>query len=184
MSDDLEKKYDDLLFGIRRSIRYHSRRQNFYEGFHQTVLTLALIFSSATIVAFGAQVFNDLPLGVKLLPPVVVTLLATIDMVIGSVRKVWLHADFVRKFTDLEKELKFSQNEVPNKEMINNVTNKRLDIEMIEPPVLKVLDTICHNELLRAMGYEEESQIKIGCLQRYFAHFFDWNEHSLYTKRV
>jgi hypothetical protein len=44
---------------------------------------------------------------------------------------------------------------------------------MEEPPVLRVLDALCHNEELRAMGYATSQMAKIGWLQRLLAPFID-----------
>jgi hypothetical protein len=33
------------------------------------------------------------------------------------------------------------------------IVAQRLDIEACEPPILRVLDSICHNEMMRALGY-------------------------------
>ena len=57
------------------------------------------------------------------------------------------------------------------------MTDRRLDIERQEPPVLRVLDTLCYNELVRAMGYGE--QVRVGFWQRLFANFFDLADHRL-----
>ena len=38
-----------LLFGIRRSMRYHSHRRQFFDGINNLVTALSLIFGSATI---------------------------------------------------------------------------------------------------------------------------------------
>lgn len=56
---------------------------------------------------------------------------------------------------------------------------ERLNIESDEPPVLKVLDSICHNELMRAMGFPEERFLKIGFLQRSLSQLFDFMEHTI-----
>ena len=49
------KAYDDLLFEVRVSVRYHSRRQGFFQTCHSLVMTLALFGSSATLATFGAE---------------------------------------------------------------------------------------------------------------------------------
>jgi hypothetical protein len=49
-------------------------------------------------------------------------------------------------------------------------TARRLEIEADEPPILKVLDSVCHNELLRAMGYDKSEFYRIGVVQRMLRH--------------
>ena len=46
----LETTYRKMLFGVRRSIRYHLRREGFYRGCHAFVMLIALIFSVAAVV--------------------------------------------------------------------------------------------------------------------------------------
>jgi len=50
----------------------------------------------------------------------------------------------------------------------------RLAIESDEPPTLRVLDSLCHNEVLRALGQEAHRVGPISGWQRLFAHVFDW----------
>ena len=40
-----------------------------------------------------------------------------------------------------------------------SITEKRLELETTEPPALRALDTICHNELLRAVGYGRKEEV-------------------------
>lgn len=170
--------YDDLLFGVRRSIRYHSRRRGFYERFHAVVLFLAVVFGSATLGAFGGALGEGLPLWIKLAPAVLATVLSAADLVIGSMRKAWQHADLARRFIDLERRL-MASSATPDEALVTELTSERLAIEVDEPPVLRVLDTLCHNELLRAMGYPPDRQIRVGFWQRACAQFFDLREHRL-----
>lgn len=181
MASGGDESYRALLFGIRRSVRYHARRRGFYERFHSVVVFTALLFGSATIAAFGAALGSDeWPKWVAFLPASVATALAAADWTMGSIRKASEHAVLVRRFTELERKL------VPapgagSETLVSEVTGERLDIEAEEPPVLRVLDTICHNELLRAMGYPIERQVRVGFWQRVFSPFFDWREHTLHT---
>ncbi|MBL4783001.1 MAG: hypothetical protein JKX92_12235 [Porticoccaceae bacterium] len=180
MTGALEKEYRDLLFGVRRSIRYNSRRELHYDRFHRLVVFFGLFFGTATIATFGAELTTDVALPIKLLPAVVISLLSAFDLIIGSAQKSRLHNDLVRDFVGLEKELELSENG-PTQEIVKRVTAKRLDIEATEPPVLRVLDTICHNELMRAMGYKKTELVRVGRLQRFFSPIFDFREHTLIT---
>lgn len=58
------------------------------------------------------------------------------------------------------------------------LTNRRLAIEADEPPILRMLDTLCHNELLCAMGQEDEI-IKVGFWHRCFAQIFHFHAYRL-----
>ena len=179
MNDDLQQKFDDLLFGVRLSVRYHSRRQGFYRNCHTLVMVTALLSGSATAVAFGTEVSAGLPLWVKLMPAMLITLLSAFDLVIRFSDKSYMHADFCGKFTELERQLETGRSSL-SRELIKEVTDQRLVLEATEPPVLKVLATLIYNELVRAMGYKKSRRKKVSFWQRLFAPYFDLNEESLY----
>lgn len=163
-----EAKYWGLLFGVRRSVRYHQRRRDFYERFHGFVLLVAAVGGIATIAALGSE-----RTALQWLAPAIVTLLALLDLFAGSLRKAWLHADLARRFIALERELVAQQAE-PTAAALLEIERERLAIEADEPPIRRVLDTLCHNELWRAMGYPESEVAPVSFLQRVFAHYFDF----------
>lgn len=170
--------YHALLFDVRRSVRYHNRRRRFYAAFHKSQVFLSLVLASATMMAFAGAIGGEWPLWAKTLPAALVSVWAAVDLVFGSVDKTWLHADLERQFIELERQLEAARHN-PTAELIAEVTDRRLDIERQEPPVLRVLDTLCYNELLRAMGYDAEKQVRVGFWQRLFANFFDLADHRL-----
>ncbi len=60
----------------------------------------------------------------------------------------------------------------------------RLEIEKDEPPVLRVLDSVCHNELLLKMGYDPIKNrcefVDIKWYQRLFMHIIDINASAIH----
>ena len=52
---------------------------------------------------------------------------------------------------------------------------------MDEPPVLLVLNVLCHNELLRAEGQDKKYSARVSFFQRLLAPFVDINEQSIAT---
>jgi hypothetical protein len=56
---------------------------------------------------------------------------------------------------------------------------KRLEIEANEPPVKRVLDSLCHNDLCRAMGCAPDQFVQVKLYQRMFAQFVDINQHKI-----
>ena len=167
------ESFHELLFDVRRSIRYHSRRQAFFErvgrwsDFSLLLLGLGLAASVfrnnnwASAAGFAVIVISGLKL------------------VFAFGAKAGRHAQFVKDFTRLEKRLSpgISDDEIAA------VRRERLDIEVTEPPVMRVLDVICHNELLVAMGYEGETlqreRVPLTWFQRRTANLFNWSEHRL-----
>lgn len=168
----LEDRWHRMLFGIRRSIRYHQRRRAFFDRLDQFSNMLSVIFGSAAI--YGILEKNAL--GIALLASGTVTVLASINLVVGSAQRARAHADFMRRYVELEKLMLKPQTE----ECLLDVTQSRLSIEAEEPPVLHVLNCICHNETMRAMGYKKDDMPKIGWFQRLVAQIFDFRESAIH----
>jgi hypothetical protein len=95
-----------------------------------------------------------------------VTGLSAINLVLGSSQRARLHFDLARQFVEIEKAMMKTE---PSEEKIAEFTDKRLTIEMDEPPVLRVLDALCYNEQLRAMNYPKSEMVSIGWFQRKMA---------------
>jgi hypothetical protein len=84
----------------------------------------------------------------------------------------------MRKYVELEKRM-LSR---PTEELLLEIAAARLTIEADEPPVLHVLNTICHNEMARAIGLGEKHYVKIGAFQSLVSQLFDFRESSLQYK--
>lgn len=136
-ADDLEDRWHNLLFGVRRSIRYHQRRRAFFDRLDQLSNMLSVILGSTAI--YG--VLGDDAKDVALIASALVTVMASINLVVGCSRRAREHADFARQFIELEKRMIGKASE----ERLHEVTEARLSIEAGEPPVLHVLNVICHN---------------------------------------
>ena len=162
-----------LLFGVRRSIRYHNRRRLFFDRVSKFSTFLSALFGTATVASALAQAGNGWVIGFA----VAVAVFSVMDLVVGTAQAARLHYDLARRFIDLEKAI-ISKKE-PTHEDTANFTAQRLEIEADEPPALKVLDSICHNELLRAMGYSSNQFAKISWYQRLFSQIMDIQEHKI-----
>lgn len=97
--------FKDLLFGIRRSIRYHGRRQGFYGTCQDLILFVAFLLSTSTIALFLEGVLSESPTWVKLLPSVVTSVLVGIALVYRVGQKACDHANWRRQFIILEQRL-------------------------------------------------------------------------------
>jgi hypothetical protein len=58
-------------------------------------------------------------------------------------------------FIALEKEILLADH--LNEDQLRQLEAQRLDIETKEPPILRTLNRICHNEEARAQGCEEQA---------------------------
>ncbi len=178
-SDEIGIEKHNLLFGVRRSIRYHNARRKFFDRCHKITTAISLIFGSAAIftVLYNAGELYTIAAAAF------VSVVAAIDLVVGNVDKARLHHDLSKRFIALEKEI-ISERD-PTADDLSLWMATRLEIESEEPPVKRVLDVMMHNELLRAMDYDQDSgqYIRIGTTQRLFAQFFDLRQHTLRKER-
>ena len=175
---DLQETFDDLMWDVRRSVRYHSRRREFFSSWHTLVMAFVVVAGSASIVTFGTALGESFPLWIRLLPMAVVTMLGLLDIVLGLASKAALYADLMRQFIRIEQQLEGIRCDLSEKELVR-LKNEALDIELGEPPVLHVLNKLCHNELARAMGMELKRQDRVAWHQRLLANYFDFQEHKL-----
>jgi hypothetical protein len=164
-----EKEQDELnalLFGVRRSIRYHNRRRRFFDGFDKFVKVLSVVGGSAAFAAATAHHSRIIMVFTGL-----VAAFSAVNLVVGPAQAARLHEELARKFAKLERDMKVAK--VPNSDQLNGFQAERLLIESEEPPIMRVLDIVCHNELCEAMGYDTCHLYKVGIAQSLFAHFID-----------
>ncbi len=173
MSADFDLRLHELLFDVRRSIRYHNRRRMFFDRFNLAANSVALIFGSATVYGVLSHAGQWLALGAAAF----VTVFSALNLVVGSSRMARLHSNLARRFIALEKDICAA--EALDEAGLRTSTVARLDIEAEEPPVLRVLDTLCHNELARAMGYGTAQMKRVKWYQRALAQFFDCRAHAI-----
>lgn len=163
----LEDEVFDLLFGVRRSVMYHNRRRAFFDRIRNIKNILSVIFGSATFFSVLTSAGKEY----ALVASAVIIILSTIDLVVGTSNRSRLHFDLAKRFLILQKAIIGAS--LPTNEDIQKWTQERLDIEMDEPPVLRVLDSICHNDLCRATGCGQEEFVTLTWYQRLFAQIGD-----------
>ena len=155
---------DTLLFSVRHSVRYHSRRRAFFDTVNLAANAASVIFSSA---AMAALLREDL----KYLAPwiaLTVTVISTLNLVLRSSERARAHHDLAKRFIALE------QRVYPAPEdQLATLYAEKLAIEADEPPTLVILSVMCHNDQCRAEGLDSERQWNIRWWQRMFAHFMD-----------
>ena len=161
----LDDRTYNLLFGIRRSVRYHNHRRRFYEVWNSVTVTVSVLGGSGAAVAFLGSSFHWIAAAAALL----VALAGAIDLAVGTGRSGNHHADLARRFIVLEQ--RFAHNRDLTDEEYEELTCTRLDIEATEPPPLRLLDAICHYELLKALGDKSEPP-KIPWWRRAMANWF------------
>ena len=145
-----------LLFGVRRSVRYHDHRHRHYLQVHSCSSFLIIVLGVAAVVAtLGKQplAFNSL----AWIFPAVSAILAAVSLVMSTTRQAALHSDLYRRFIRLEKRFLDAPRQPPDltQEMLNDLEKERLEIEMDEPAIYRAVDRLCHNELVRSEGRNE-----------------------------
>lgn len=175
----IHDEYQGLLFDVRRSVRYHVRRRRFLQFMQDFGTFLSVLFGSAA----AASIFAGLSPWAALIPAVAVTFTSSLSLVWGFGRKASLHSDLARRFIDLERELEAGRSN-PTDELVERATSTRLLIEADEPPVLRLLDVLCHNELARAMDYGLEEYYKIPSWRRGLAQFISFSDYATRLRPV
>lgn len=145
-------------------------RCRFYDNFHDISTAFTVMLGIGAIYTTLSDTFGS---GFVVTLGALISVIGILDLVIGSTRKARLHNSLANKFSTLEKALLSSSANVKRAELA------RLDIEKEEPPVLSVLDVICHNEVMVSMGYERNQLAKVGWFQRLASPFFDFMPHTL-----
>ncbi len=169
-----EQAHWDLLWGVRRSIRYHRRRERWLDAVDRVC--------AFAVAVFGTSIFVSLLTGsVPALLTVVAAITATAGMLqlaFGLARRARLHSDLARDFVDLERAMVRAGEDLPEHEL-RELEARRLEIESREPPVLRVLDAMCHDELVTASGVDPKERAEPRWYQRWLANIVDVGAHRL-----
>ena len=168
MTDNLNEKWEDLLWHVRRSTRYHMRRVRFFDLWHTWTNVLGVLFGSATVVTLLGKLGEEWAIFAGL----IITFLFTIDLLVGTARMSRLHNDLAKKFIDLEREIELVLQ--PEEIKLREFRGSILNIEKEEPPILRALNDICQNEMVLAIGYDKKFLIKIPLYKRLLANFISF----------
>lgn len=184
LSEQLNLSHEQygLLFDVRRSVRYHDRRRAFYEQLH--------LFTSLLTILMAGSVFFDLAKPGQTacwlqFASAVAAFFAAMDMVIGYSKRASVHSNLRERFALLEIDMVMGDAE---ENTWAGYQRERLMIEKDEPPLYKVLDNLCRNELLEAEGYKRkehpEQFFDATCWQQTTAQLFRWSDVSVEHEEV
>ncbi len=175
MTESLDDRTYDLLFGVRRSVRYHDRRRRFYEIWNCMTVAAATVGGSSAVAAFLSQpAWEWLPVAFS----GAVAVLGAIDLSVGTGKRADQHGDLARQFIALEQ--KFAHGRDLEDAEREELTRERLRIEASEPPVLHLLNVLCHYELLRSLG-DDRPRPAIPWLRLRLA---NWISQAAYAQSV
>ena len=163
-----------LLFAIRRSVRYHHRRQRFLDRIHNLGALFSTVAGSATV----ATLLADLDTTLVMVAAAATAIFGAFEVVFSPSKSARLHNELAREFMQLEKDALRAQDD-PTNERLRELQSGRLEIEAKEPPKLVVLDAMCHDELIRALDSDEEQRTNLKWFQRMMANVVDIGEHRI-----
>ena len=163
---DLQRAWYKELFAVQRAIKYHARRQGFYDFWNNLTNAASILLGAATVAALAHQ----LPLAevLSILFPVVITIVSTLNLVWGTTRRARVHNDLHRRFAELERKM-VCMKEI-DAQVCRSARGERVAIEADEPPTMFVVKVLCHNEVVRANGAGE--YFKVPLWQRCLAHLW------------
>lgn len=181
LSEQLNLSHEQygVLFDVRRSVRYHDRRRGFYEQLHHFTSLLTILMAGS--VFFDLAKPGDTAEWLKVVSALA-AILAAMDMVVGYSKRAALHGNLRERFAMLE--IAMIDGDTQESTWLKH-QRERLLIEKDEPPIYKVLDNLCRNELLETEGYTREKApeqfFQATTFQRMTAQFFRW-ENATATK--
>jgi hypothetical protein len=164
LSNEEMREFRKLLFGVRRSIRYHNHRCRFFDRFDKLTKILSAVFGSAAI----ATALNSHPAITSVLAGVI-AIFSVSNLVIGAGPAARLHSELASRFATLE--AKIARLGTPTAAELRNLIAERLVIESEEPPIMRVLDSFVYNELCKALGHQD--RVKIGRFQSLMRQIID-----------
>jgi hypothetical protein len=161
-------KWDDLFFGVKRTVRYHLHRRKFF-GAWKVITKFLVIASGGTVISIASS--EPKKIGWMIFVGAITALIGTLDLVLDFSDKAREHRDLVAAFSDLEAQMVA---DAVAKERLVEFTNKRLKLEVDEPPIKQVLNNFCHNELVIAEDYPLAQLADIKWWQSWSKQYFDW----------
>ncbi len=178
---DLSDENYGLLFDIRRSIRYHTRRAAFFTSWHLVTNILTVLMAGSFLFDLGKS--GDPVWWLKALSAVA-ALLAAADIALQYSTRASIHNRLSGRFSDLE--IKILRGPADGTEW-QQYREDRLIIERDEPAIFKVLDLLCRNELLSASGRTRENSpaefFYPTLLQRVTCQVLRWEDIDPYDNR-
>jgi hypothetical protein len=165
----VREKWSDLIFAVRRSIRYHNRRRKFFDALGVWADFL-IIISAGTAGAFaiGEPLRNNWTIVLS----GIIAVIGTLDLVIGFSNKARDYHDLVKDFSSLEREMTAAR-DAKTQENLSKFIIRRLEIQDEEPPILRVLNNYCHNELCRATEKDRKYYMRIYWFQSWLKQWCD-----------
>ncbi|WP_060482697.1 hypothetical protein [Pseudomonas sp. NBRC 111119] len=168
---DIATEVHELEFYVQRNVRYHMRRGAFFLRWGRFTAFVGVVFGSATVTSLIAGSSAFLVGGSALL----VTLASSVDLVVGTGQRAWLHNDLRKRYLDIEAEMLAVP---PDSAKLREMRSKIRRIEADEPPTLPALELLARDDVIRSIYSREEAAKHVSRLswfKRTTAQWFDWD---------
>lgn len=171
--EELRRKHHALLFATRRAVRYHMHRQRFLDRISNWGSVATAIVGSATFASLLAEQEWSMYAAAA------TAIFSAFEVIFRPGRAAREHNGLAREFIMLEQEALRVASTGMTEEAILELQTRRLEIEAKEPPIYRVLDVICHDEVVKALGYPSEHRSNVRAIQRLFKNVIDLWPDSL-----
>jgi hypothetical protein len=108
----------------------------------------------------------------------IVAFFAALDLVVGCFNVARDHHDLIRNFSGLERQIIAAGKDITEKQL-NEFVVRRLEIEEDEPPQLRVLNVLCHNDVVKALGSDKKYLVHVGFWTRLTSDICDFGADNL-----
>lgn len=156
----------NMLWSVQRSIRYHARREVFFDRWHKLTAGASLLFASAAV----ADLLRGAGHWGAVAAALIVAVLSAADLIVGTMQMSHRHLTLRQRFIDLERRVRAQPD--ADAAMVQQWVDERLRIERDEPPIYIALDLMCENE--QAQATAEPRYFRLNWWQRITANWLHW----------
>lgn len=168
---EMDSDQQDTYLGVHRSVRYHDRRSAFFINLHRITSALTVLMSGTILLMINdtmpSSCFINWMSGIA-------AFFAASDVLIGFSGKAELHRDLKRQFNALEQKMLEGDDK---RTTWLKYASSRVKIEADEPPIYRALDVLCHNDVSKAHGLDDEIKMPVP-FQVFTANIFRWENIS------
>lgn len=167
--EQVEEKCIALDFAVNCSIRYHDRRCSFYKRAMMFLSFLAI--STSSVAVYSIVTAKETPAWVGIAFSIATAVLSAMSIVWDVGGNAERHRRLRNQFIDLAAEM---DREPVTEQRLWTLRRMRLEIEKDEEAILHILNTMVHNDTLRAKGYPSSDMKPLWFFQRWLANFGDF----------
>ena len=188
MDSEVRKLYRNELFHVRRSVKYHDHRKRFFENALNVALFLAMA-AGPTFLVLGlslssAEIQDPSAKGVdwlKYVPALFTSIFTGAVLLSKAGSKANLYDRLRARYIELRQDMERT-GDACTRQDVAEFTARRLEIEVDEPPINRVVDAISHNQVCQSMGIRRgNAYVKIKLRHRLLGSFTRAFDTSLAT---